>query len=514
MPTRLLHSTHLNTDLESHFLNLGVSSVATYKLWCYRHGFSTSLEKTPAQLQNEIDQLKSQTPKPDPTINKHHDPNRVEYLKRIFRGELQNEKLSTVPHAIREMYNTFSNDPDAQQAFGRLILHIEKYSDLLWHQKVIGQYGNIQTNTFLAGLRQLTRHHKVWLRPIEDWRPKNRKPNDQFHTLARHLLAKYDVSPVFDCAFFQGDTQEAYTQQGWFLHIAGGQNIRTAGVPMRITKRMAHQVMQYRHGRHTIYQALRGIQFEAFGGHRKSSGALMDTPLGERLENEDFWETVVQFLANQRFLDRSYIGPIIDYIRNQKYTPQRIPQPDGTETEGPPPHPNFCMKGRSANKLIRQVDVWHQELTGMEDVDLQTWEPSGFNEFEHTAFNTELKRNIQWTVHELITSQQLYAEGRIMSHCAGSYTRRCASGEKSIWSIRALDLDAAEENQIQEHVLTIEVDNKKRAVIQDRGKYNLQAFGKKHMARERNTNNVYLLLLRYAPTIMRMWMDRSGLSHG
>ena len=33
---------------------------------------------------------------------------------RIFRGELQNDKLSTVPHAIREMYNTFADDPDAQ----------------------------------------------------------------------------------------------------------------------------------------------------------------------------------------------------------------------------------------------------------------------------------------------------------------------------------------------------------------------------------------------------------------
>lgn len=184
--------------------------------------------------------------------------------------------------------------------------------------------------------------------------------------------------------------------------------------------------------------------------------------MGEKLENEDFWETVVQFLANQTFLDHSYINPIVDYIRNQKYTAQRIPQPDGTEIEGPPLHPNFCMKGRSINKLIRQVDVWHQELTGMEDVEFETWESSGFREFEHEVLDSELKRNVQWTVHELITSQQLYAEGRIMHHCAGSYAKRCAAGEKSVWSLRALDLDAEEENQIQEHVLTIEVDNKKK----------------------------------------------------
>jgi hypothetical protein len=37
---------------------------------------------------------------------------------------------------------------------------------------------------------------------------------------------------------------------------------------------------------------------------------------------------------------------------------------------------------------------------------------------------------------------------------------------------------------------------------------------KKHVARGRKTDNVYLLLLRYAPTMMRIWMDREGLSHG
>ncbi len=150
----------------------------------------------------------------------------------------------------------------------------------------------------------------------------------------------------------------------------------------------------------------------------------------------------------------------------------------------------------------------------MEDVEFQAWKPSGFREFEHTTLDSEIKRNVQWTVHELVTSQQLYAEGRIMHHCAGSYAKRCAAGEKSIWSLRALDLDAAEENQIQEHVLTMEVDNKKRSIVQNAGKFNLKPFGKKHLAKQRKANNVYLHLLRRSPTFMRMWMDREGLSHG
>lgn len=510
----LIKKQTLTPNLEDHFKCLGVGSISAYKLWCYRHGLNTSLDKTPHQLQNEIAVFENQIERRDPEAHKKHDPKRAAYLARIFRGELQHEGLSNILHIIRKMYDAFASDPETQQAFAKLILHIEKYSDLLWHQRAIKGYGNGFNNTYLAGLGQLVKHHKDWLRPIEDWRPEHRKPRNQFRTLARHLLAQYDIPQFFDCAFFQNDESEAQKLQGWFKHVANGQNIRTAGVPMRITKRMAHIVMQYKGYHHTIYQSLRRAQYEAFGGNRHNAWELVHGPLGDNLNNDDFWETVVHFLANQSFLDRGYLNPIVDYIRNQKFTPQTIPQPDGTEVDGPPPHPNFCMKGRSINKLIRQVDVWHQELTGMEDVAFEKWDPSGIKEFEHTEKHPELNRTVQWTIHELVTSQQLYAEGRIMRHCAGSYAKRCRTGEKSIWSLRALDLDADEENQVQEHVLTIEVDNPKKTVVQNAGKFNLKPFGKKHVARERKTGNVYLILLRHAPTIMRMWMDREGLSHG
>lgn len=512
-------ATVLPDEIESHFDALGIDSVLAYKLWCYRHGLDTGLDKTPDQRGAERALLKAE--RPDPAINPRHNARRAEFIARIFKGELQSETVSDLLFRIRAMYDNLDGDPDAQRALGRLVLHVEKYGDLMRPARACKRFGHTVVNTYIAALEQLARNHADWIRPVEDWRPdgwthrrRGAKPARQFHGLARHLLAKYDVPEFFDTAFLQGDTPQARQQQAWFKHIGMGQNIRTADVPMRITKRMAHLLLQQRGAHHTIVQALRKVQYEAYGGNSSSARELAHGPLGETLENEDFWETVVQFLANQPFLDRSYINPIIDYIRNQKFTPQRVPQPDGTERKAPPPHPNFCMKGRSINKLIRQVDMWHQELTGVEDVAFETWQSSGFREFEHVSLDPEIKRHIQWTVHELITSQQLYAEGRIMHHCAGSYTKRCAAGEKSLWSLRALDLDAAEENRRQEHVLTIEVDNKKKAVVQNAGKFNLKPFGKKHLAQQRRTGNIYLHLLRQAPTITRLWMDREGLSHG
>ena len=501
------------TDLEPHFKALGVDSAVQYKLWCHRNGLSTSLEKTPEQLQAEIDLIQEEVEQHDADITERHNPNRAEFIARIFKGELQNDTVSDVLFRIRAQYNNLDGNPEAQQALGHLVLHVEKYADLMRPVRAIKRFGDTVFNTYIGALEQIARHQADWLRPLEEWRPDNAKPRNQFSSLLRHLLVKYEMPQFYDTAFFKGTTPEAQQEQDWFVHIGKGQNIRTAGVPMKITKRMAHLVMQSRN--QTIVQALRGTQYESFNENNRQHGwTIARGPLGEKLENEDFWETVVHFLANQGFLDRSYINPIIDYIRNQKFTPQRLPQPDGTEIEGPPPHPSFCMKGRSINKLIRQVDQWHQELTGMEDVEFETWQSSGVREFEHEIVDRELKRNVQWTVHELITSQQLYDEGRIMHHCAGSYAKRCAAGEKSVWSLRALDLDAEEENQIQEHVLTIEVDNKKRAVVQNAGKFNLKPFGKKIVAKQRQANNVYLHLLRQSPTYMRMWMDREVLSHG
>lgn len=502
-------------DLEPHFKTLGLNSPVAYKLWCYRNSLDTSLDKTPEQLQEEIALSKNQAP--DPDINQHHDPRLAQHIVRIFNGECQNDTLTVIPTRIRTMYNSLKDDPDAQQALCRLILHVEKYADLLRPTLAKKGYGQDIVNTHLGGMTQLARHHKDWIRPVEDWRPKKYKDRLQFNALARHLLAKYHVPSFFDSAFFQGNTPEAHAQQNWFKHVGMGQNIRTAGIPMRLTKRMAHALMQFDDHRFTVYQALRAVQYNMLRTAEQTwhtSWTVSHSLLGQTIKNDDFWETVVQFIGKQNFLARNYVEPIIDYIRHQKFVPQRIPQPNGTIIEGPPVHPNFCMKGRSANKLLRQVDEWHQELTGMEDVALETWEPSGLREFEHIETDPKLNRKIKWSMHELTTSQQLYAEGRIMRHCVGSYTRDCATGDKSVWSLRALDLEAAKENQIEEHVLTIEVNPKKRTIVQFAGKCNLKPSGKKHLALQRKVDSIYLHLLNQSPAFMRMWMEREGLSRG
>ncbi|MBI2952659.1 PcfJ domain-containing protein [bacterium] len=498
-------------DLRRHFCALGVGTVAAYKLWCYRHGLSTDLRKTPEQRDAERALFDRLRPAPDPEVSRHHNPRRADLLARILTGEFREETLSDVPSRIRKIYNALDGDQEARDALRRLVLHAEKYGDLFRPSHAFPGLPPGFHNTYVAGLGQLARRHRDWLRPVEAWRPDSGKPRRQFYTLARHLLARYHVPPCMDAAWFQGDTPDARQQQAWFKHVGFGQNIRTAGVPMKITKRMAHLFTNQRSARLSILRALRMAQVEALGGAPPLAWSISSI-LGKSLENEDFWVTVVHFFVNNPMLEGSYVEPIVDYIRHQKFTPSRTLQPDGTFVEGPPSHPGFSIKGRSAVKLLRQVDEWHVQLTGEENIRLEKWEPSKFREFSHTEIDSETGRTFTWAIHELLTSAQLAVEGRVMHHCVASYTRRCVSGEASIWSLRVQDMDAAELEPY--NVLTIALDTKKRLVTQARGRYNLQPFDRAGLAKQRRTGRPYLRLLRESGRILRLWMDREGLTHG
>jgi hypothetical protein len=67
---------------------------------------------------------------------------------------------------------------------------------------------------------------------------------------------------------------------------------------------------------------------------------------------------------------------------------------------------------------------------------------------------------------ELTDSVQLRNEGAALHHCVASYAYRCHRGASRIWSLRLW------QGEKVRHVLTVEVDPKKRAVIQARGRAN------------------------------------------
>jgi len=60
----------------------------------------------------------------------------------------------------------------------------------------------------------------------------------------------------------------------------------------------------------------------------------------------------------------------------------------------------------------------------------------------------------------------LFVEGHVQNHCVATYDTSCTSGESSIWTMEVFkDMNTFK-------LLTIEVDNAKRMIVQVRGRHN------------------------------------------
>jgi hypothetical protein len=113
---------------------------------------------------------------------------------------------------------------------------------------------------------------------------------------------------------------------------------------------------------------------------------------------------------------------------------------------------------------------WHRSLKGGSGG--FSWIRSPFQPllFDETSDDAEMRK--RWHLMELTNSGQLRSEGAALHHCVASYADRCYQGTSSIWSLRLW------RGEKLHHMLTIEVDPKRRTVIQARGRANRPATGK------------------------------------
>jgi hypothetical protein len=321
-----------------------------------------------------------------------------------------------------------------------------------------------------------------WLRSPETWRPRGHGPRRQFASLTRHLLARYELPVLFDTAFFTD--VDADRQLDWFEHVGGGGNLRTApGLPVTLTKRMAHEVLNAP-AHYTISEALRYGQIVGQQGVSALVETVITTRLGESFEHEDFWSTYLHWLTRHPMLDSEWVGPIADYLNERKFVPPE---------DGVPPVPNLSMKSRSVDKLLRQVEEWHARLTRDQRVPSNKWPACGIGGYSETAMDAETGR-------ELTTTKELVAEGKAMSHCARSYSRNCLTGRKAIFSVQLSD-----EEDRMERLLTIAVNPGGRRIIEARGKYNALPAGRIVHKSKKSLDERYRRHLRHARGVMRRW---------
>ena len=368
-------------------------------------------------------------------------------LARIHRGELTRDELHTT--VASELHAGFERASDRDALLARL-QWVESKSKLL------------HSAAHARGVIELCRDADHWLRPLEQWTLRSHNPDRQFSSLARHLWAAYDVPLFMDRAWLGGNA----IQQAWFRHIGAGKNICTVeGLPIPLTKKMAHHFMGAP-ATYSIEAALRWGQVLALGGDRRLADALRETRLVREFRDNDFWMSVIRFFVRNPMLDPVHVQPIVDYIWHQRYEPRVVFVERGVARKLGPEQPNLSMQGRAAASLLRAVDEWHRRLGRETAGGPFQWRKSVIGEFRFMEGTKESHNMKVWRIRELLSSQELIAEGRRMRHCVASYARSCSQGLCSIWSLE-VETEAG-----VEPLLTIEVNPRRKEMCQVRGKHN------------------------------------------
>lgn len=355
-------------------------------------------------------------------------------LKLLESGELLPEQITSA--SAQAIVRAYKQRPAEEQgAFLDTVYFLLAKTDLFETTP------NVQAAISIAAS---CRH---FLRPLQNWKRPAYNADKQLGALLRHLFVLYDMPIFMDSAWTSGHA----LHQQWYLHLGQGKNIRTAdGLPLRLTKRMAHEFLRAP-DYYSIAAALRWAQVRALGGDLYLSDALLDSRLVDNFDNDQFWFSVLQFLVANPLIDCHQITPIIDFIYHQKFAERFVFTEAGLAERVGPPAPDFSMKGRSAANLLELVDAWHVELGQDRANKSARWKKSAVRDFEFVMGAAESRNMKIYRLRELLSGAELQAEGQRLRHCVGSYTSSCVSGRSTIWSM------TVDDGQVVAPLLTVEL---------------------------------------------------------
>lgn len=423
-------------EFNRHIQRLGLATTEEYVRWCKDNGFSTGIMKSEDVRKKEVKYLREKV------ISEAFEKGREAHLPLHKRINLYLEKgrEDSQIKSYKEEAKRYNFPLDQ---FLKFMLFLDKETKLL------------EDKTLSSALILVFTNREHWIRSVDSYKVKTKNSQRQFSQLLRHLFSKYKIPEFMDAAWInphEGQVlyqnraiNEKYIQ--WFLHLAKGQNLRTApNLPFPMTKAMVHHCLQAPSSM-SIAQALRYGQMKTMGANKRLIESTLQTHLGRVFVNEEFWKTFLDFICQQEFFDPSLVGNLVDYIQHQKFSPNA-------------PQPNLAMRGRSLQNLVAESEAWHLRIQKVRGKHYEEWKPQAALPFSKEEKSGE-KINL-WTVEELTNSKALEDEGRTMKHCVASYRYSCSKGTCSIWSVKLNGTRMA----------TIELSNQTKTVVQAKAKMN------------------------------------------
>lgn len=308
------------------------------------------------------------------------------------------------------------------------------------------------------------------LRPLATWKPQGKGRGSVFRSLCEHLLAKYPTPRFLWSAFAEND-QNAALLMPLVVHVAGGgslfQYCKSGRLPLALTRAQCLEFIETP-AEFGIVSALRRVQVKAEGGDNQLFSVWRNLERNKMIgtaTEEEFRLSVLRFFARNPMFSREQIAPVCDFVF------RRFRE-----------NPAFSMQGRTVAALTRAMNEWHRELNQagggrrfpwqVDDRPSVKFERSGFRSYRVEKEDGKLAKRgfanvVVWTIQEIVSSEDLRAEGKALHHCVYSYRSEIEAKEKSIWS-----LSVSDEFTPSEKLITLEVNNKTKAIVQARGAHN------------------------------------------
>ncbi len=434
-------------------LDLGFMNSRSYFDWCWANGFDGTLDKSRSDLQEERDAFEVLAKEREKQTRLHKHPKA--FLEAVCLGKLTSDEIDRPNFKRTAVEIEASNESsEMRQSLLQMLLALTKLDDMAFHS-VAGQ----EETPFICGLIKLHDRKALWLRPLEDWKPKSKNRERRFGELTHHLFDKYGDVPRFMEGVWLRSDRPSWRYRDWYVHLGRGHNLRTAKSPVPLTKKMAHNFLRAPNN-YSVEQAIRWGQMKALGADENAIHATVATRLARSFENEEFWFTVLRFIAENPMLDPRQIGPVIDYLQNQRFEPLEVEVAPGQWRQEPPPQPGLSMNGRTVDTLMRQVMEWHDSLGRLSHLSGDLYAKAEFDGIavERKAGN----KTLHWAIRQLRSAKDLQFEGEELRHCVASYHWSCARGDCTIWS-----LSVSSDGKSFQRSQTIEVEN--RMIVQCRG---------------------------------------------
>lgn len=467
MPTIHEQQESRNRTLARHLRALDLRSPEEYREWCNRHGFRRKLHKGSASRRRELKFFREQRIQSALRNRRFCYASDEQPRPRVVR-EKGSRNVSPAFDQLLRIRTTRDYDRAGYQprlhrrAALRLIRHLESEQSKLLSLEPAGEYGL----TWLETIATISAYHKHWLRPVEDWYSGGYSVECQFRRLIKHLFARYDEIPAcLECCWQMLNDHRGNRLRDLFLHLGKGKNVRHWSLPITYTKKMSHHFMHAPDNIPPVH-AIRWGQVRGLGVKIPHAVEILKSRLGELFENEEFWLSFFRWLADHPDFDERFLRLAIDYVHYQRFVPQF--ERDGRVVVGTPAQPNLSMHNRDPERLVELAQRWQRELAQGRSKKYGAWEHAAIAPFAQAdAGSDSLHRG--WTIRQLMSSEDLIHEGRVMNHCVATYISDCMDGTSTIWT---LEYHVGSKSR---KLLTVEVDPRYREVIQVRGRSNREA---------------------------------------